>query len=110
MTTQIIAAGVDVGRDFLDVALAPSGGWFKTANAPAGVAAVVERLKRKGVRRVVLESIGPYGRDWCARLPAPVSKWAWSIRAGSRLCASPKAGAPRPTGWTPVSLRALLFP
>jgi transposase len=61
MTTQIIAAGVDVGRDFLDVALAPSGGWFKTANAPAGVAAVVERLKRKGVRRVVLESIGPYG-------------------------------------------------
>lgn len=61
MTAQIIAAGVDVGRDFLDVALAPDGGWFKIANAPAGIGTVVERLKRKGVRRVVLESIGPYG-------------------------------------------------
>lgn len=61
MTTQTIAAGVDVGRDYLDVALAPTGKWFRTANAPAGIGVVVERLKRRGVRRVVLESIGPYG-------------------------------------------------
>lgn len=60
MTTQTIAAGVDVGRDFLDVALAPTGAWFKAANAPAGIGVIVARLKRKGVRRVVLESIGPY--------------------------------------------------
>jgi transposase len=58
MTT--CAAGVDVGRDGFDVGLAPSGRTFRAPNAPAGVQAVVSRLRREGVRRVVLESIGPY--------------------------------------------------
>jgi transposase len=59
--TPSCAAGVDVGRDFFDVGLAPSGRGFRVANAPAGIGAVVERLKRAGVGRVVLESIGGYG-------------------------------------------------
>lgn len=54
------AAGIDVGRDFLDVAIAPSGRWFKTPNSPAGIKLVLERLARAGAARVVLESIGPY--------------------------------------------------
>lgn len=54
------AAGVDVGRDFFDVGLAPSGAVFRVANGALGVEAVVGRLKRAGVVRVVLESIGGY--------------------------------------------------
>ncbi len=58
--TDACAAGVDVGRDFLDVAFAPSGKAFRMANCPKGIEAVVARLKRAGVARVVLESMGTY--------------------------------------------------
>ncbi len=61
MTTMACAAGVDVGRDWLDVAVAPAGRAFRAPNAPAGLAVVTARLKRAGVTRVVLESIGTYG-------------------------------------------------
>ena len=60
MTTSVCAAGIDVGRDFLDVALAPSGRGFRAPNIAKGVDIIVDRLKRAGVRRIVLESIGPY--------------------------------------------------
>jgi transposase len=50
-----------VGRDWLDVGLAPSGQVFRLANGPAGIAALVARLRREGAVRVVLESIGGYG-------------------------------------------------
>lgn len=56
------AAGVDVGRDWLDVGLAPSGRTFRAPNAPRGVEVIVARLRRAGVVRVVLESIGTYGQ------------------------------------------------
>lgn len=59
--THACAAGVDVGRDWLDVGLAPSGKVFRLANGPSGVAALVARLRREGVAKVVLESIGTYG-------------------------------------------------
>lgn len=59
--THACAAGVDVGRDFLDVGLAPSGQVFRTANGPQGIETVVARLRRLGVGKVVLESIGGYG-------------------------------------------------
>jgi transposase len=57
---EACAAGIDVGRDFFDVAIAPSGRWFRAPNGPAGIKLVIERLARAGVVRVVLESIGPY--------------------------------------------------
>ncbi|MDZ4113050.1 MAG: IS110 family transposase [Brevundimonas sp.] len=61
MTTMTCAAGVDVGRDWLDVAVAPAGRAFRAPNAPGGLKLVTARLKRAGVARVVLESIGTYG-------------------------------------------------
>jgi len=61
MTEVTCAAGVDVGRDWLDVAVAPRGRTFRAPHAPKGVEGVVARLKRAGVVRVVLESIGGYG-------------------------------------------------
>ena len=59
---SIIAAGVDVGRDSLDVAIAPTGRGFRAPNVAQGVSVVVDRLRRAGVTRVVLESIGSYGQ------------------------------------------------
>ncbi len=61
MTIISLAAGIDVGRDWLDVGLAPSGKGFRTPNTPAGIAALVGRLRRCGVERVVIESIGALG-------------------------------------------------
>jgi transposase len=58
--TQGCAAGVDVGRDWFDVGLAPSGRVFRAANGPQGIVTLVARLKREGVGKVVLESIGGY--------------------------------------------------
>lgn len=55
------AAGVDVGRDYLDVAIAPQGRGFRVANTAPGVEVIIGRLRRAGVRRVVMESIGGYG-------------------------------------------------
>ena len=58
--TTVCAAGVDVGRDFFDVGLAPCGQVFRAPTGAPGIGSVVERLTRAGVRRVVLESIGGY--------------------------------------------------
>lgn len=51
---------VDAGQRFLDVALAPSGQTFRMPNLAEGIAEIIARLERSGVRRVVLEAIGPY--------------------------------------------------
>jgi transposase len=59
---SMIAAGIDVGRDFLDVAILPTGRGFRAPNVAQGIGIVVDRLKRAGVTRVVLESIGTYGQ------------------------------------------------
>jgi transposase len=57
-----IAAGIDAGQRFLDVGLAPSGKTFRLPNAADSIATIIERLAREGVRRVVLEAIGPYAQ------------------------------------------------
>jgi len=59
--TALVAAGVDVGRDFLDVAFAPRGRTFRAPNTAGGVETILDRLRRAGVRKVVMESIGSFG-------------------------------------------------
>jgi transposase len=63
-----LAAGIDAGQRFLDVGLAPSGKTFRMPNAAEGIATLVERLAQQGVRRVVLEAIGPYAQHLVAAL------------------------------------------
>jgi transposase len=74
--TFIVAAGVDVGRDYLDVAFAPSGKPFRASNTPKGVEVVVGRLKRLKVGRVVLESMGTYA----SRLVRALSRAGLDVR------------------------------
>src|SRR6185437_10852377 len=61
-------AGIDVGKNFFDIGMTPTGHNFRGPNAPKGVAVVIERLRRAQVRRVVLEAIGPYGAALIAAL------------------------------------------
>lgn len=70
MTTHsvAIAAGIDVGQKFLDVGLAPCGKTFRVANVAQGIATVVDRLRREGICRVVLEAIGPYAQHLVSAL------------------------------------------
>lgn len=60
MTSLACAAGIDVGRDHLDFALAPQGIGGRVSNTTCGIARLLERLRRAGVARVALEAIGPY--------------------------------------------------
>jgi transposase len=60
--TLSLAAGIDAGQKFLDVGFAPSGKTFRVANAPAGIANIIQRLAAAGVKRVILEAIGPYAQ------------------------------------------------
>ena len=59
--TLLCAAGVDVGRDYLDVSLEPSGAGFRVANVARGIETLIGRLKAAGAVKGVLESIGVYG-------------------------------------------------
>ncbi len=72
MTSQAatIAAGIDAGQRFLDVGFAPSGKTFRVPNLAEGIATLIARLSQAGVRRVVLEAIGPYTQPLVAALAA----------------------------------------
>ncbi len=61
-SSLLVAAGIDAGQRFLDVALAPSGKAFRVPNLAEGIAVVIARLQQDGVRRVVLEAMGPYAQ------------------------------------------------
>ncbi len=60
LTAVAGVAGVDVGRDWLDVAIAPQGRGFRVPNTKAGVDLIVDRLRRAEIGRVVIEAIGVY--------------------------------------------------
>jgi transposase len=66
--TVAFAAGIDAGKWHLDVGIEPSRGCFRVPNAAAGIESVVERLSQAGVRKVVLEAIGPFAQPLVVRL------------------------------------------
>ena len=55
-------AGVDVGKSWLDVAIASSASRWRFANSPEGRGALVALLSKLAVRRVGLEASGGYER------------------------------------------------
>jgi len=68
MTTA--CAGIDAGKSYLDVGLAPSRRHFRVANAREGIDYIVDRLRQAGIDKVVLEAIGPYAQPVVTRLVA----------------------------------------
>ncbi len=114
-----VAAGVDVGRNWLDVAVAPSGRSFKAPDALSGIAVIEDRLTRLGVTRVVLGSIGAYGvRLVRALAAAPGSAGStnavapWPTASPSRASCSksprsaPLRSAAKPSKWSSSGSRS----
>jgi transposase len=68
---QTVSAGIDVGKSWLDVALADGQASTREANDAAGHAAVIAFLRRNGATRVALEASGGYEVEvWMALLEA----------------------------------------
>jgi transposase len=63
-----VVAGIDVGKDGLDVALVPTGEVVHVANSPAGRRELAGWLGRREVGRVGLEASGGYERPVCEML------------------------------------------
>ena len=70
MTTACAAGGIDAGKSYLDVGLAPSRRHFRVANGRDGIEHIVDRLHEAGIDKVVLEAIGPYAQPVVTRLVA----------------------------------------
>ncbi len=54
--------GIDVSKDYLDVAVRPTDAHWRTPNTAAGVASLVKKLRRRRPTLVVLEASGGYER------------------------------------------------
>jgi transposase len=60
--TSPVCAGIDAGQRFLDIGLAPSGQTFRLPNTAPAFELLLERLRRQGVQRVVLEAADTYAQ------------------------------------------------
>lgn len=68
--TSICAAGIDIGKTWLDVALANAPEHWRLANDADGHAALIARLLERRIARVGLEASGGYERAVTAALRA----------------------------------------
>ena len=64
----MVCAGIDIGKDSLDVAIVPTGEAIRLGNTPAGRRELIGWLGRRGVERVGLEASGGYERPVCKAL------------------------------------------
>ena len=55
-----VFVGIDVSKDWVDVAVRPTGAAWRSAYDEAGVEALVQQLRELGPRLVVLEATGGY--------------------------------------------------
>src|SRR3954452_20671187 len=60
MAEPLTFVGIDVSKAHLDVAVRPTGAAFRLSNDPAGLAALVERLRPPAPSLVVIEATGGY--------------------------------------------------
>ena len=93
MGSVTMAAGVDVGRDFLDVFIAPVRAYQRASNTDAGIAGIVRMLRKHGVTRVVIEAIGSYAArlvqalvegEFVVAVVDPRRIKAWRVAQGER--------------------------
>lgn len=74
MNTQGMVAGIDVSKDWLDVALGAES--LRVANEAAGVGSLIERLQAIKVERVVMEATGGYETQAASAIAAAGLKLA----------------------------------
>jgi transposase len=111
------AAGIDIGKDWLDVALADSEVALRQPNCAEGHVAIIALLRKHGICRVGMEATGGYERQLLVRLseagfetvlfqPRQVRAYATfrlnrakNDRIDARLIASCTAAAAPPKAW-----------
>ncbi|MGX5774192.1 IS110 family transposase [Methylorubrum zatmanii] len=70
MLSSVPTAGIDVGKDFLDLGFHPAAKPLRCDNTPAGIRDLIAAVTSRGVQRVALEAIGPYAYPVTAALSA----------------------------------------
>lgn len=93
MHVALCAAGVDIGRDHLDFAIAPTGLVRRFTNTDAGITRLIAAIGKHQVQTLVLEAIGPYsyrllralrGLDLSVGVVNPQRIRAWRAAEGKR--------------------------
>ena len=77
--------GVDIAKDTLDVAILPAGESFRVANDPGGHRALIKRLGRFEISRIVFEATGAIIACSNGRSPRPACPSSRSIPSGRRF-------------------------
>ena len=65
-----VFVGVDVSKDFLDIAFYPAQKHFRVSNDHAGISSIISKLKLHEIKRVTCESSGGYERSMIKALRA----------------------------------------
>lgn len=68
--TSMTAAGIDIAKEQLDIAVHGCGQSWRVANAPEGFGELVRLMREHQVERIGLEATGGYERDVAAHLRA----------------------------------------
>lgn len=63
-------AGIDTGKDWLDVAIHGGGDPFTVENTPTGWQSLAARLRKAGIERIGIEASGSYERGVARHLQA----------------------------------------
>ncbi|MFO1113446.1 MAG: hypothetical protein U1E35_06160 [Rhodospirillales bacterium] len=95
-------AGIDTGKDRLDVAVHGGGDPFSVNNTQAGWQSLADRLSHEGVERVGIEASGSYdaASPGTCRRPASPSSCCSRCRSApspASTCAAPRTTASMPS-------------
>ena len=94
-------AGIDTGKDRLDVAVHGGGTPFAVDNTPAGWQSLADRLSQEGVQRVGIEASSSYERGVARHLQRRVSPSSSCSRCRSVPSPGCTCGVPRATASMP---------
>ena len=94
-------AGIDTGKDRLDVAVHGGVGPFTVDNTPAGWHSLTAALTEAGVRRIGIEATGGYERGVARHLQGRASASSSCSRCRSARLPNCTCGVPRATASMP---------
>ena len=85
MLSVASSAGIDVGKQYLDVGFFPAAKPLRVVNEPTGIAKIVSVLRARGVGRVVLEAVAIVASESVMQtfLYLPVSRLSFLASPGS---------------------------
>jgi transposase len=93
---NLVVAGIDVAKDKVDVCIRSQSLRRAFASTPEGRRELASWLRRRKVRKAVMEASGGYEREWAKTLrTAPGSRFGLLIPSGSAASLDRLDGLPR---------------